>query len=67
MRDSSSSIPTRLDQKYDAVARGWADKMRLLGYFDAYLGFLSAGSPEDLGSNVLDVGCGTGAFADARQ
>ncbi|WP_170465669.1 class I SAM-dependent methyltransferase [Ruegeria arenilitoris] len=40
--------------------------MRLLGYFDAYLGFLSVGSPQDLGQNALDVGCGTGAFAEAR-
>ncbi|WP_299082537.1 class I SAM-dependent methyltransferase [uncultured Ruegeria sp.] len=66
MGDSSSSFPARLDQKYDAAAHGWADKMRLLGYFDAYLGFLSGGSPEDLGYNALDVGCGTGAFAEAR-
>ncbi|MBO9444269.1 class I SAM-dependent methyltransferase [Ruegeria sp. R14_0] len=40
--------------------------MRLLGYFDAYLGFLSIGSPRDLGQNALDAGCGTGAFAEAR-
>ncbi|CUH50156.1 class I SAM-dependent methyltransferase [Ruegeria atlantica] len=40
--------------------------MRLLGYFDAYLGFLSIGSVDDLGRNGLDVGCGTGAFAEAR-
>lgn len=55
-----------LDQKYDAAAPGWADKMRLLGYFDAYLGFLATGSVGDLGRNALDVGCGTGAFAEAR-
>ncbi len=57
---------TRLDQKYDAAAPGWADKMRLLGYFDAYLGFLSADPKANLGQNALDVGCGTGAFAEAR-
>ena len=64
MQNASSS--ERLDQKYDAAALGWADKMRLLGYFDAYLGFLSTGSPAELGQNGLDVGCGTGAFAEAR-
>ncbi|WP_368040283.1 class I SAM-dependent methyltransferase [Ruegeria atlantica] len=64
MQDASSS--DRLDQKYDAAAPGWADKMRLLGYFDAYLGFLSTGLAGALGRNALDVGCGTGAFAEAR-
>ncbi|CUH43138.1 class I SAM-dependent methyltransferase [Ruegeria atlantica] len=64
MQDASSS--DKLAQKYDAAAPGWADKMRLLGYFDAYLGFLSIGSADDLGRNGLDVGCGTGAFAEAR-
>ncbi len=38
--------------------------MRLLGYFDAYLGFLSA--QRQSVKNVLDVGCGTGAFAEAH-
>ncbi len=57
----------RLDQKYDAAAPGWADKMRLLGYFDAYLGFLSADPKTDLGIDALDAGCGTGAFAEARS
>ncbi|WP_239335848.1 class I SAM-dependent methyltransferase [Ruegeria sp. Ofav3-42] len=64
MQNASSS--EKLDQKYDAAAPGWADKMRLLGYFDAYLGFLSTGSAASLGDNGLDVGCGTGAFAEAR-
>ncbi|MEX0308534.1 MAG: class I SAM-dependent methyltransferase [Ruegeria sp.] len=63
---SSKADPDRLGQKYDQVAPGWADKMRLLGYFDAYLGFLSSGPQAELGSNVLDIGCGTGAFAEAR-
>ena len=61
-----SATSDKLDRKYDAAAPGWADKMRLLGYFDAYLGFLSSGSAEGLGRNVLDVGCGTGAFAEAH-
>ncbi|MEX0327661.1 MAG: class I SAM-dependent methyltransferase [Ruegeria sp.] len=56
----------RLEQKYDAAAPGWSDKMRLLGYFDAYLGFLSADPSANYGQNALDVGAGTGAFAEAR-
>ncbi len=64
MRNPSATA--ELDQKYDAAAPGWADKMRLLGYFDAYLGFLSADPQTELGENALDVGCGTGAFAEAR-
>ncbi|MEL7115749.1 MAG: class I SAM-dependent methyltransferase [Pseudomonadota bacterium] len=40
--------------------------MRLLGYYDAYLGFLShVNFRAPAGNRVLDVGCGTGAFADA--
>lgn len=54
-----------LDLKYDAAAPGWADKMRLLGYHDAYLGFLASQTYRaPPGTRVLDVGCGTGAFAD---
>ncbi|SDW73979.1 Methyltransferase domain-containing protein [Ruegeria halocynthiae] len=67
MRNQSQPITSeRLGQKYDAAAPGWADKMRLLGYFDAYLGFLSADPVVHHGQNALDVGCGTGAFAEAR-
>ncbi|WP_254445987.1 class I SAM-dependent methyltransferase [Ruegeria sp. HKCCD7255] len=63
---SSSQSPAQLDRKYDAAAAGWSDKMRLLGYFDAYLGFLSSDPSAPLGQNALDIGCGTGAFAEAR-
>lgn len=63
---STSSSSELLDQKYDAAAPGWSDKMRLLGYFDAYLGFLSLDPTADLGRNALDIGSGTGAFAEAR-
>lgn len=63
---SSKAELDRLDQKYDQAAPGWSDKMRLLGYFDAYLGFLSSEPLADLGRNALDIGCGTGAFAEAR-
>ncbi len=53
-------------QKYDGAAAQWGDKMRLLGYYDAYLGFLSSDTSKAIpGQRVLDIGCGTGAMADA--
>ena len=53
--------------KYDRAAPRWGDKMRLLGYFDAYLGFLSepGSRPDAATSCILDLGAGTGAFAEA--
>ena len=40
--------------------------MRTLGYYDAYLGFLSMpGQRSDGFADVLDIGSGTGAFAEA--
>lgn len=61
---SDNAVPA-LQSKYDAVAPRWGDKMRLLGYFDAYLGFLShlrRGSPD---VSVIDIGAGSGAMAEA--
>lgn len=52
--------------QYDKAAPGWADKMRVLGYFDAYREFLSRTSNALSGTHALDIGCGTGAFAEAR-
>ncbi len=55
-----------LAQKYDRAAGRWRDKMRALGYYDAYLGFLSApglGAPQR--GRVVDMGSGTAAFAEA--
>lgn len=55
-----------LTQKYDSAAPKWRDKMRALGYYDGYLGFLSApGLRPTRDAHVLDVGCGTGAMAEA--
>ena len=52
--------------RYDIAAPRWGDKMRTLGYYDGYLGFLSAPSNLDnLNKRVIDVGSGTGAFAEA--
>jgi ubiquinone/menaquinone biosynthesis C-methylase UbiE len=52
--------------RYDTVAPQWGDKMRTLGYYDGYLGFLSSHegrSARDM--RVIDVGAGTAAFAEA--
>jgi len=55
-----------LSARYDRAAPAWGDKMRVLGYHDAYLGFLASRSERPSArTRVLDVGCGTGAFADA--
>lgn len=54
-----------LASQYDRVAGGWGDKMRTLGYSDAYLGFLASGPRARAVDHVCDVGCGTGAFAEA--
>lgn len=60
-----SDAPTLTDH-YDRAADKWGDKMRTLGYADAYLGFLAAASPRPVTpARVLDVGCGTGSFAEA--
>ncbi len=66
MADSSRpTAPHYLTNHYDRAAGGWGDKMRSLGYYDAYLGFLSSVLPRaDAASRVLDIGCGTGAFAE---
>lgn len=53
-------------KRYDVAARRWGDKMRSLGYYDGYLGFLSARpSHRAINKMVIDVGSGTGSFAEA--
>ncbi|MEO9827343.1 MAG: methyltransferase domain-containing protein [Paracoccaceae bacterium] len=57
---------TDLTQQYDKASGRWRDKMRTLGYYDAYLGFLSQPQNRVTGAvDVLDIGAGTGAFAEA--
>lgn len=52
--------------RYDAAAPRWGDKMRTLGYYDGYLGFLSSReSRPGRDVRVVDVGAGTAAFAEA--
>lgn len=52
--------------RYDGAAHRWGDKMRTLGYYDAYLGFLTA-SYEQYSTDVrvIDIGAGTAAFSEA--
>lgn len=55
-----------LTRRYDRAARLWRDKMRALGYYDAYLGFLSEPGQRRGGVlRVIDAGAGTAAFAEA--
>jgi len=55
-----------LTKRYDHAAGRWRDKMRALGYYEGYLGFLSAPGPRPIpGAKVTDVGAGTAAFAEA--
>ncbi len=55
-----------LNDRYTSAASSWSDKMRVLGYYDGYLGFLSHLPREDHGTDhVIDAGCGTGAMAEA--
>jgi ubiquinone/menaquinone biosynthesis C-methylase UbiE len=62
MTDATHSLTTR----YDRAAGVWGDKMRTLGYYDGYLGFLSSPMPRpDPGLRVIDIGCGSGSFAEA--
>ena len=57
---------SELAQRYDSAAGQWHDKMRLLGYFDAYLGFLSQPNHRpQADARVIDMGCGTAAMAEA--
>ncbi|MGB3406552.1 MAG: methyltransferase [Jannaschia sp.] len=61
-----SNSADHLNVRYDAASVVWADKMRLLGYYDAYLGFLSNWPGLAAGAHrIADVGAGSGAMAEA--
>ncbi|RMA42490.1 hypothetical protein [Rhodophyticola porphyridii] len=51
---------------YDTAAPRWGDKMRALGYSDAYQGVLAAFRTQgNHQSHLVDIGCGTASFAEA--
>lgn len=61
-----ASSVSDLNERYASAAPRWSDKMRVLGYYDGYLGFLSHLPRKDISrADVIDVGCGTGAMAEA--
>lgn len=61
-----SGMTARSTGRYDAVAPRWRDKMRTLGYYDGYLGFLSEQRRDvSCETRVIDVGAGTASFAEA--
>ncbi|CAN0602420.1 unnamed protein product, partial [Ectocarpus sp. 12 AP-2014] len=61
-----SETHAELTHRYTKASNQWRDKMRTLGYYDAYLGFLSLpGYRNDTSVDVLDIGAGTGAFGEA--
>ncbi len=63
---SDATRPEFLTSRYDGAANRWRDKMRALGYYDGYLGFLSARSIDrSADQSVIDMGCGSAAFAEA--
>jgi ubiquinone/menaquinone biosynthesis C-methylase UbiE len=63
---SDAARPDPLSRRYEGAAQRWRDKMRALGYYDGYLGFLSARNRlRTGGSSVIDMGAGSAAFAEA--
>jgi len=57
---------TDLTKRYDSAAGQWHDKMRLLGYYDAYLGFLSQPDHRPCpNARLVDMGAGTAAMSEA--
>jgi demethylmenaquinone methyltransferase/2-methoxy-6-polyprenyl-1,4-benzoquinol methylase len=61
-----SDAPQSLTNRYDSAAGKWRDKMRTLGYYDGYLGFLCEPGPRPgAHSRVIDVGAGTAVFSEA--
>lgn len=57
--------PPDLVRKYDRAAPRWTDRIRRLGYPDAYAGFLAFHRPEQPVQHLCDIGTGTAAFAEA--
>lgn len=57
-----SDVAERLVARYDTAAGSWRRTVRKLGYAAAYRELLEGRGPM---GDVLDAGCGTGAFAEA--
>lgn len=61
-----AKLSADITSRYDTAAPRWRDKMRALGYYDGYLGFLNAFKPEpNPAIRIIDIGAGTGSFAEA--
>ena len=61
-----SKTADALTDRYDTAAPLWGDKMRKLGYFDGYCAFLDRlAVPSPAQADVIDIGAGTAAFAEA--
>lgn len=57
---------TVLASRYETAAPRWGDKMRVLGYYDGYVGFLSETQLEpSRNKRLIDIGAGTASFAEA--
>ena len=59
------STSNDLSRRYDEVAPKWHASIMKLGYDDAYTLLVSALPQPATSLHVLDVGCGSGAFAQA--
>ncbi|WP_299591730.1 class I SAM-dependent methyltransferase [uncultured Tateyamaria sp.] len=64
-RPRSPARPGALQSIYDAAATGWQDGISRLGFLSAYADLMSAAPQIETRPRVLDVGTGTGAFAQA--
>lgn len=57
---------TTLQSEYDRAAHSWQNGIEHLGFDAAYQDLIRAASPLTA-TTALDVGCGSGAFAEALQ
>lgn len=60
-----SASHSRLRKLYDAASHTWQSGIERLGYPAAYADFMTRAAPATGGGVVLDIGTGTGAFAEA--
>ncbi|WP_299280482.1 methyltransferase domain-containing protein [uncultured Tateyamaria sp.] len=64
-RPRSAAQSGALQAIYDAAATGWQDGISRLGFIDAYAQLMRSAPSPTTPPTVLDVGTGTGAFAQA--